>query len=331
MKLYTHVIDELVNDLKEKLSLLFDTTKPYALLDFPDHQNVGDSAIWLGEVKLLEQLTKRAPSYVCTYKNFDAKEFEENVKEGPIFLHGGGNFGDIWPWYQDFRESILKKYPDRLIIQLPQTLGFSSQEKIDRCAKVIAQHKNFILMTRDSVSYDLAKENFQCKVLMAPDSALCLGPLEKQGKTKHNVLVLSRTDKEKGSFDFNELTSIDDHINADWITEPSNFKSVTKLRSAIEALANFSLSRSSRRFIFYQNLANGRLDRGVKLLSSCNVVVTDRLHAHILSTLLGLPNISIDNNYGKIKNFINAWTSECNIVHQAKTPSEVLSIVRNKA
>ena len=27
--------------------------EPYALVDFPDHPNVGDSAIWLGEIALL--------------------------------------------------------------------------------------------------------------------------------------------------------------------------------------------------------------------------------------------------------------------------------------
>ncbi|RZM06107.1 MAG: exopolysaccharide biosynthesis protein, partial [Sphingomonas sp.] len=31
----------------------------YALVDFPDHANVGDSAIWLGELAMLRQVTGR--------------------------------------------------------------------------------------------------------------------------------------------------------------------------------------------------------------------------------------------------------------------------------
>jgi len=38
-------------------------------------------------------------------------------------------------------------------------------------------------------------------------------------------------------------------------------------------------------------------------------VVTDRLHAHIISTLLDIPHVALDNNYGKVSGYINAWTN----------------------
>jgi exopolysaccharide biosynthesis predicted pyruvyltransferase EpsI len=37
------------------------------------------------------------------------------------------------------------------------------------------------------------------------------------------------------------------------------------------------------------------------------VLVTDRLHGHIMATLLGKPHVVIDNFYGKIANFIKAF------------------------
>ena len=47
----------------------------YALLDFPDHANVGDSAIWLGEIAMLRAITGRDPDHVCTWDAFDADAF----------------------------------------------------------------------------------------------------------------------------------------------------------------------------------------------------------------------------------------------------------------
>ncbi len=62
------------------------------------------------------------------------------------------------------------------------------------------------------------------------------------------------------------------------------------------------------RHYFFKNLANARLNRGLRILSSGKVVVTDRLHAHILSVLLNISHSALDNNYGKISSYIKTWT-----------------------
>ena len=35
--------------------------------------------------------------------------------------------------------------------------------------------------------------------------------------------------------------------------------------------------------------------------------VTDRLHAHILCLMMGIPNIPLDNSYGKLSTFVETW------------------------
>ena len=55
-----------------------------------------------------------------------------------IFIHGGGNFGDLWPEHQQFREMILQRYPDRPVIQLPQSIHFQDKANI---AKVRSHHQ----------------------------------------------------------------------------------------------------------------------------------------------------------------------------------------------
>ncbi len=68
------------------------------------------------------------------------------------------------------------------------------------------------------------------------------------------------------------------------------------------------VTRSALREIAYREVARDRLDRGLSLLSRGRTVVTDRLHAHILATLLGiLSNFVADNSYGKISEFAATW------------------------
>jgi pyruvyl transferase EpsO len=59
--------------------------------------------------------------------------------------------------------------------------------------------------------------------------------------------------------------------------------------------------------------AQARLKRGIRLLSQGKVVLTDRLHAHILCLLLNKRHVVLDNDYGKISTFHKAWTHHCPI------------------
>ena len=69
-----------------------------------------------------------------------------------------------------------------------------------------------------------------------------------------------------------------------------------------------------------------RIERGCRLLSRGRVVLTDRLHAHILCTMLGIPHVVLDNHYGKVQNFIASWTSGSPLVRRASTPAQAVAI-----
>ncbi|TIO38875.1 MAG: exopolysaccharide biosynthesis protein, partial [Mesorhizobium sp.] len=97
---------------------------------------------------------------------------------GPIFIHGGGNFGDLWITHQDFRERVLEQFPNRRIIQFPQSIHYKSQERRERSARIIGGHKNFVLLVRDEESKAFAEKHFDCEVRLCPDMAFCIGALE---------------------------------------------------------------------------------------------------------------------------------------------------------
>ena len=263
----------------------------YVLLDFPDHANVGDSAIWLGEIAELRAITGRDPDHVCTWDEYDAAALRRDSPAGIVFLHGGGNLGDIWPHHQRFREAVVAEMRDRRIVQLPQSIHFRADDGHRRFADIVAAHGDVHLYVRDRPSLEFARARFACPVALAPDSAFALGP-QARGASECDVLMLMRTDAERVSHDPAGLPA--GALTLDWLEDGP-----LPVRGQGEALHDH-----------YAALAAARVARGLALLSRGRHIVTDRLHAHILALLLDIPHVALDNDYGKLSAYIAAWTAD---------------------
>ncbi|WP_298093134.1 polysaccharide pyruvyl transferase family protein [uncultured Sphingomonas sp.] len=251
----------------------------YALVDFPDHANVGDSAIWLGEIAMLRAVTGRDPAYVSTWHDFDAEAFRRACPAGTLFLHGGGNLGDIWPHHQHFREQILADVRDRPVVQLPQSIHFRHPDNAARFATLAAAHPDFTLYVRDRPSVAFANSHLACSAHLASDSAFALGPQTRM-PADCDVLMLLRTDDERRDHVAMPSASA---VVVDWLDDEPGLPA------------------------FHEAQAKARVDRGLRLLSTGRVIVTDRLHGHILADLLGIPHVVLDNDYGKIAAYLAAW------------------------
>jgi pyruvyl transferase EpsO len=59
-------------------------------------------------------------------------------------------------------------------------------------------------------------------------------------------------------------------------------------------------------------------------------VITDRLHGHILCTLLGIPHCVIDNSYGKIGGFADAWGTFGEHRYRAESLDEAIAILKER-
>ena len=272
----------------------------YALVDFPDHANVGDSAIWLGEVAMLRQVTGRDPDYVATWDGFDIAAFRAASPTGVLFLHGGGNLGDIWPHHQHFRERMLAEIDDRPIVQLPQSIHFRASAGIATFAALAARHPAFHLYVRDRPSLALAQRHCAGPVDLAPDSAFALGR-QRREPADCDLLMLLRTDDERLGHDPAIVVAGRDAVILDWLDDGP----LPQVRAG-ETQADH-----------YHRLATARVDRGLALLSRGRRIVTDRLHAHILSLLLEIPHLALDNDYGKVSAYIDAWTAESPLLSRA--------------
>jgi len=311
----TEIRELLINRARLSIEMSLDRyligLKKLILLDYPDHSNVGDSAIYIGEINYFRMKTGLSPEFVsnCHFNNWDQLDFLD--QDTPIFLHGGGNFGDMWPIHQLFRETILRRYPKRLVIQLPQSIHFSDPARALEAAQIINEHGNFVLLVRDAESYKFAKLNFDCDVSLCSDMAFFIGLENIKNKKPSQPLFLLRSDKEsKHNFISDDFIRFINGKKADWLIDPHCIHAKSALTSIMNNIMKTSLSKNSYHIEFLKQKSLMRLNHGLKLINSSSFVVTDRLHAHILSVLSNIPHITLDNNYDKLRRFISCWTKD---------------------
>jgi exopolysaccharide biosynthesis predicted pyruvyltransferase EpsI len=305
--------DTLSGEIERALApLVAADTARICLIDPPFHENVGDSAILLGE---LDYVAKRAPNaHLSFYDRLSYSPFADPyISEADVILiHGGGNFGDLWPEHHRLRLQILDRFHDRRIVQLPQSIYFADQTPLAETARTIARQRDFTLMVRDAKSLAFARRHFECRVLLAPDMAFAMKPIVRRAAAT-DCFCLLRTDKEATA----DRTGIVQALRSagyrfetgDWLNKPNT------LTAAIDRQLGRVVSRRTRfmsRFrsgltALRRRYADERVAYGIELLSRGSFVVADRLHAHILCCLLDIPNFVFDSLDGKISSFYATW------------------------
>ncbi len=190
---------DFVSSMKEKIYEVLRQLIPHgatvALLDFPNHSNVGDSAIWLGEKTYLRDIGASV-AYTCDITTFSKDQLIRKVGNGVILLSGGGSLGDLWPQYQRFREKIIGLFPDNQIVQMPQSIYFKEIENLKQAREVFNRHPHLTLLLRDEKSFEFARNEFKVRSLLCPDMAFALGVLRRSERPKKQIVLLKRTDIE---------------------------------------------------------------------------------------------------------------------------------------
>jgi pyruvyl transferase EpsO len=308
--------------LEATLRPLVASAERVALIDFPNTANVGDSAIYLGAIACLASLGVPRPRFICDLRTYDRAELARRIgSSGIILLAGGGSFGDVWSAPQELREEVVRAFPDNRIVQLPQTIHFERPEALSRAKATLNAHRNLTLLVRDQRSLDLARNEFVAPSLLCPDTAFALGPLRRPIAPARARLWLLRTDKEART----EEPPIANEHRADWLDEPPMVLRALSYR-LMGALRRQRLTPFARPLLMrlYDPLARQRVRRGLAMLASAEVVITDRMHGHILCMLLGIPHVLLDNNYGKLSSFYRTWTAHLHDVRWADSPTEAL-------
>lgn len=293
-------------NIQKQLSLLrsFFSDKidaDYVYLDAPGHMNVGDHLIALGAWELLKSIP-----YKCLLRS-TIFGFNWSVPAGAIILlHGGGNFGDLYPGANWFRNEIVSKFSNHKIIFLPQTITYNNKQLIQQDAQICAHHKDLHICARDYESFQLLKTYFVKNFLyLLPDTAWGLYTiLEKQNHSLelNNSLLISRQDSESnGNWD------IKTDVNTDWngILESIGISYrlvILKFLKWIGKYSNCFFFRKISDKYLLDVIYPFELKRTNNYFLQFNKVYTTRLHGLILSIMLHIPAEWYDTKYSKIKN-----------------------------
>lgn len=311
--------------IKEQQKLIVDSLKPlittnYALLDIPNHTNIGDNLIWAGELEFLEKNIPHKCAYSANVWNYRASEIEH---VDTILFHGGGNWGDLYRECQEFRLDVCKRFKNKRIIVFPQTVCYLDEKLLKSDNGILNQHPDLYVCARDQVSYDMLKNsNVTYHLLLLPDMAFFLGFTQKTEKTNRNLL-LSRIDNERKS---DISVHSDNKIDImDWPTF-SNNQFLHKVNNKLFEFKNrlsviFQKSKLTSWIVDPVYGLNNRKNReiyiqkGVEFLNKYDRIYTTRLHGLILGTLLGKDIYILDNKYGKCMNYYNTWLTEFKNIH----------------
>jgi exopolysaccharide biosynthesis predicted pyruvyltransferase EpsI len=286
-------IEKLGSELASTAANIYNHASNTDVLDFPDHSNVGDSAIFLGEIALLSKLDIE----VNTVQSINSMRWDYEKFSESVTFHGGGNLGGLYPTFDSFRIMQIDKLPaTHSIVVMPQSVGLEDPFIFEQY-KTVTRGKNVTFMARDFQSKKIM-DSYGLANFLAPDAVHCLGFIQSSPPTK-KFIVLKRTDGESKA-DRGEL------LGVDWLRDDLMTRTLTKLRqlSRLSTRASEQLNISPD---FGLQLARTRFERGVSLLSQGETIVTDRLHAMLLGLQMGRNVIAIDNAHKKLSNYADTW------------------------
>ncbi|MBN2866563.1 MAG: polysaccharide pyruvyl transferase family protein [Thiotrichales bacterium] len=303
---------KIMEQLKEEHSpiLTLINSAPIQYLDIPVHGNVGDLLIMEGTLSFFKKNKIKLKNTFTVY-NVNKKLI---AKKDVLVFHGGGNLGDLYDLHQKHREDFISKFKQNRIILLPQTIYFESDANYEKTCKLFSDHKDLHICVRDKLSYELALKMTK-NVYLMPDMAHQLYPLKKNdlSNTVQRTLFISRLDKEAPT----EAINIKFDTKTDWdIFLERHQTKVQNQRKLQKTLRHYRLNIITSKLTtsWWLKLSFELIDESIRLFKKHNLVITNRLHGHILACLLDIPNLVLDNSYGKNASYVNVWTHKSPLV-----------------
>jgi len=230
---------------------------------------------------------------------------------GVVCLNGGGNFGDVWWYVNDCRQQYVTELPNYKFVLFPQSIYYKNISNSQRTAELYAS-RDMTLAARDRGAFQLLEKYFPSNPrLLIPDMAFMIGPLHRLKPTV-DIFWLLRLDLEANL----------NRVSVDYLLDllPPELKGKITMdiddwdkNGDVKDVKGLPTDRAQLRF-----------NDAVQTLCRGKVVVSDRLHSHIISTLLDIPHVLIDNNIGKVFNFHKDWTSDLENVYTATDHKEAL-------
>jgi exopolysaccharide biosynthesis predicted pyruvyltransferase EpsI len=295
--------------LKNGFRRIFPRRKIY-IFGVPQHGNLGDQAIAETTKQFVERYSKREVIEIPMADSLSAAAeiVHEIGQDDFIAWHGGGNMGTIWSNEEEARLKTLPKFYNSAIVMLPQSIYYDNEKALIKSRKIYNSLRNATLFTREQVSYDFAKKNFnKIDSQLMPDMVFSL-----KYKSKHTerrgAITLLRKDKEK-LVKKAEQNKIIKHLRDDY----------NKITESDTVISEWFSDISKRK-----QVVNDLLDE----IALHEVVVTDRLHGMIFAYITRTPCVVFENSNHKIRSTYETWISDCEFITIIDSAEKLKKAVR---
>lgn len=273
---------------------LLNNSERVVLVDLPQHWNLGDSFLWLGELNMMGALGLQQPpaTPVCTINSCNLDLLGAAVGSGTILLHGGGNFGDLYPAHNQLRSTIVRRFPNNTIVLMPQSVVYRDERLAAADAAVFASHRSLTLLARTAESLEKLGTHFNATPrALSPDAAFMLGPVLPDCEPTVDIAFLLRSDIER---------RMEEHNKTDAVLQSLQARNVTY---TVDDWLGWQQYAHVTHETLDQALASLKLHVANRILCRGRVVVSDRMHAMILALLMGRPFVGFDNNNRKLSSY----------------------------
>lgn len=324
---------DMMRALKERLAgiaAVIPSGRPVIYLDYPVHNNVGDLLIHQGADAFLEDYGYKvlgrfslhdfsrpgAAREGAVVLKASIRDLDALVERSgcSLVLHGGGNFGDIWPQFQTFRELIIARYRDVPIVVLPQSIHFGSQTERKRSARLLSKHRHLVIFVRDTESLSFVRDDVGAAGEVVPDMAHQLWDhpeFAAATPARAGTLVMRRRDRESrgrgdaAHFDWGELSGG---------TSRLLLRALRKWQTIDNPLRHWL--PNERLWCVYRDRL---VRRAVEKFRPYNGIDTDRLHGMILGALMSKHVRYSEGSYGKLHRYAMRWLSESPLIESEET------------
>jgi pyruvyl transferase EpsO len=329
--------------LREAFSGLIARGTKVALVDFTETSNAGNHAIWLGEKRLLAELGATIV-YECSAQSYDRAAMAEKLGQGTILLHGGAHAGGRDAAHRGFRWRVVADFPEHSIIGMPYQPAREDEEPMRQAAETIRAHTALVLFAAS----DAARQSFSrvlgpsIRVELAPDPCLMLPPRHRLAEIGYDLVWIARTDGDLANDQTETAARLSsqaaEKFTISGFTDGMEISYVAKHRPQTILLTDWQafvyendFARMAIRRLSFDAWAEVYAGRGFHVLSLGQVVITDRLHGHLMAMLLNLPHLLLNDGSGRNWSYYETWTknnARCRLAHN---PAEAWSLARQAA
>jgi len=281
--------------------------------------------------------------YICQYEQCSKEGIDEALSGIPnentaLLFTGGGNLGDIYWTLTEIKMKVLDENPHRRIRYFPQTIKFRSKKRLALAQESFSRHPDFELVGRDTMSCEIMRESFpNNKVRCTPDVAFMIGynpsfrltprqmrfdkpaTLSRKIWADRNLTdpvrdltIITRRDKEgnQDHFKYDWAGAFPDRKvwKIDWLHIGPDLSSINNYPYRQTHATDGTMEWKR----YWDEKALLRVEFALDFLSSGRFLIADRLHAHILSTLIGVGHVVVeDGDYAKIGRYQDTWMRGC--------------------